>query len=72
MEGQTGPHRHAKLKTISFLSLAFSLRRVLEDLDLVRVHQILESAAEVGLIEHPLFTQSLEFLERVTTAHITA
>jgi hypothetical protein len=56
---------------LSFLSLAFSLRRALEDIDLVRVRQILESAAEIGLIEHPLFTQSLEFLERVNAAHIT-
>jgi hypothetical protein len=56
---------------LQFLSLAFSLRRALEDIDLVRVRQILESAAEAGLIEHPLFTQTLEFLERVSAAHIT-
>jgi uncharacterized protein DUF6895 len=56
---------------LSFLSLAFSLRRALENTDLVQVRQILVSAAETGLIEHPLFTQSLEFLERVNAAHIT-
>jgi len=52
------------------MSLAFSLRRALEDTDLLRVRQILESAAEIGLIEHPLFTQTLEFLERANAAHI--
>jgi len=56
---------------LRFLSLAFSLRRALEDVDLVQVRHLLESAAEIGLLEHPLFTQSLEFLERVTAAHIT-
>jgi len=59
-------------ENLRFLSLAFSLRRALEDVDLVRVRQILGSAAEVGLIEHPLFTQTLEFLERATAAHVTA
>ena len=58
-------------ENLRFLSLAFSLRRALEDVDLVRVREILESAAEIGLLEHPLYTQSLEFLERVTAAHIT-
>lgn len=55
-------------ENLSFLSLAFSLRRALEDVDLIRVRQILGSAAEIGLIEHPLFTQSLEFLERATAS----
>jgi hypothetical protein len=57
-------------ENLRFLSLAFSLRRALEGIDLVRVRQILESAAEKGLIDHPLFTQSLEFLERVNAAHL--
>jgi len=55
---------------LRFLSLAFSLRRAVEDIDLLRVRQLLESAAEIGLIEHPLFTQTLEFLERANAAHI--
>lgn len=59
-------------ENLGFLSLAFSLRRALEDVDLVRVRQVLQSAAEVGLVEHPLFTQSLELLERVTAADLTA
>lgn len=58
-------------ESLQFLSLAFALRRALEDTDLVRVRQILESAAEVGLIEHPLFIQTLEFLERINAAHLT-
>lgn len=57
-------------ENLRFLSLAFSLRRALEDVDLVRVREILESAAEIGLLEHPLFTQTLEFLERATAAHV--
>src|SRR5689334_12515393 len=57
---------------LRFLSLAFSLRRAVEDIDLLRVRQLLESAAEIGLIEHPLFTQTLEFLERANAAHIPA
>ena len=58
-------------ENLRFLSLAFSLRRALENIDLVRVRQILESAAENGLIDHPLFTQGVEFLERVNAAHLT-
>jgi hypothetical protein len=58
-------------ENLRFLSLAFSLRRALEGVDLVRVRQILGSAAEIGLIEHPLFTQTLEFLERVNATPIT-
>jgi hypothetical protein len=56
---------------LNFLTLAFSLRRALDDMDLVRVREILGSAAETGLIEHPLFTQSLELLERINAADLT-
>lgn len=49
---------------LSFLSLAFSVRRAIDDLDFVRVRELLRSAARVGLLDHPLFTQSLELLER--------
>jgi hypothetical protein len=52
-------------ESLSFLCLAFTLRRALDDLDFVRVREVLQSAARVGLLEHPLFTQSLELLERV-------
>jgi len=45
--------------------------RALDDMDLVRVREILGSAAETGLIEHPLFTQSLELLERINAADLT-
>jgi hypothetical protein len=59
-------------KNLNFLSLAFSLRRALDDMDLVRVREVLGSAAEAGLIEHPLFTQSVELLERINAADLTA
>jgi len=58
-------------ENLNFLSLAFSLRRALDDMDLVRVREILGSAAEAGLIEHPLFIQSLELLERINAANLT-
>jgi Domain of unknown function (DUF6895) len=52
-------------ESLCFLNLAFSLRRAIDLVDLVRVREVLESAARFGLIEHPLFTQGLELLERV-------
>lgn len=55
---------------LDFLSLAFSLRRALEEVDLVRIRQILTSAAGVGLLEHPLFTQTVELLERINAADL--
>jgi Domain of unknown function (DUF6895) len=61
----------ATQEDLRFFSLALSLRRALEDVDLVRVREVLESAAEIGLLEHPLFTQSLELLERVNAADLT-
>jgi hypothetical protein len=53
-------------ESLIFLSLAFSLRRAIEDVDLVRVREVLRSAAGVGIMEHPLFIQALELLERVS------
>lgn len=53
-------------ESLGFLSLAFSLRRAIEIVDFVRVREILMSAAERGLIQHPLFTQAMELLERVS------
>lgn len=58
-------------ENLKFLSLAFSLRRAVADMDLVRIREILESAAEGGLIEHPLFIQTLELLERINAADLT-
>jgi len=52
-------------ESLSFLSLAFSLRRAVEVVDLVRVRDVLEAAAQLGLLEHPLFIQALELMERV-------
>jgi hypothetical protein len=50
---------------LSFLPLAFSLRRAVEDMDFVLIRELLRSAAQLDLLEHPLFTQALEMLERV-------
>jgi hypothetical protein len=58
-------------ENLNFLTLAFSLRRALDDMDLVRIRDVLGSAAEAGLIEHPLFTQSVELLERINAADLT-
>jgi hypothetical protein len=48
-----------------FLELAFSLRRAVESADFEAVRHVLYSSADAGLLEHPLFTQALELLERV-------
>ncbi len=48
-----------------FLRLAFSFRRATDTADFVRLRGILGEAAEAGLLEHPLFLQGLELLERV-------
>lgn len=55
-----------------FLRLAFSLRRATEAADLVGLRAILLSAAEAGLLEHPLFVQGLELLERVAASELRA
>jgi hypothetical protein len=54
-------------ESLNFLSLAFSLRRAIERMDLVLVRDILKSAAQLDLLDHPLFTQALELLERVNS-----
>ena len=43
-----------------------TLRRAIEDTDLVGVRAVLEAAAAENLLDHPLFIQALEFLERST------
>jgi hypothetical protein len=53
-------------QSLKFLSLAFSLRRAVEELDFARIREILRTAVQLGLAEHPLFLQSLELLERAT------
>ncbi|MGZ5184908.1 MAG: DUF6895 family protein [Caldimonas sp.] len=52
-------------ESLAFLRLAFALRRAIEVVDLVRVRELLTSAAALDLLEHPLFIQALELLERV-------
>jgi hypothetical protein len=53
-------------ENLKFLTLAFALRRAVDDVDLLVVREILKSAAQLHLLEHPLFTQALEFLERAS------
>jgi len=55
-------------ESLNFLKLAFSFRRAVAVVDLVQVREVLESAARFGLLEHPLFTQGLELLERVSAS----
>jgi len=50
---------------LEFLRLAFELRRAVDAVDLLRVREILRSAAHARLEEHPLFIQALELIERV-------
>ena len=52
-------------ESLNFLSLAFTLRRALEVVDLCAIREVLKSAAEADLLEHPLFLQALEMLERI-------
>ncbi len=51
-------------ESLTFLNLAFSLRRAIESSDLVSIRDILRASAQAQLLEHPLFVQSLELLER--------
>ncbi|HEX7332038.1 MAG TPA: hypothetical protein VF290_11105 [Pyrinomonadaceae bacterium] len=51
--------------SLIFLNLAFTLRRALEVVDLVSIREVLNKAAECDLLEHPLFMQALEMLERI-------
>jgi hypothetical protein len=52
-------------ESLNFLSLAFTLRRAVETVDLKGVREVLYKAAESDLLEHPLFMQALEMLERI-------
>lgn len=51
---------------LSLLGLGFALRRAVESSDLVRVREVVMSAAGRGLVEHPLVLQALELLERAS------
>jgi hypothetical protein len=51
-----------------FLRLAFTLRRAVEVVDLNAIREVLNQAAESDLLEHPLFIQALELLERIDAA----
>lgn len=55
----------AEREGLRFLDLGFVLRRAIENADLPRVRESLVSAADAGLIEHPLFVQALELFERI-------
>jgi hypothetical protein len=52
-------------ESLIFLSLAFTLRRAVELVDLKGIREVLKRAAESDLLEHPLFIQALEMLERI-------
>jgi hypothetical protein len=54
--------------SLRFLALGFELRRALEGPDLLRVHALVHEADRSGLIEHPLFAQAVELLERVSVS----
>jgi hypothetical protein len=50
---------------LRFLQLGFALRRAVENVDLPRIHGVLTLAAGCHLVDHPLFLQALELLERM-------
>ena len=52
-------------ESLIFMSLALTLRRAVEVVDLNGVRNVLKRAAESDLLEHPLFIQALEMLERI-------
>jgi len=52
-------------ESLIFLNLAFTLRRAVETIDLNGIREILMRAAASDLLEHPLFIQALEMLERI-------
>lgn len=58
-------------ESLTFLRLAFQLRRAVDDVDFVAVRCVVGSAWEADLLEHPLFMQSLELLERVGASEPT-
>ena len=52
--------------SLIFLRLGFSLRRAVEATNFLVVRELLVEAAQFQLLEHPLFIQALELLERVS------
>ncbi|MFN7995722.1 MAG: hypothetical protein U0Q18_19080 [Bryobacteraceae bacterium] len=54
-------------ESLGLLSLAFGLRRAVEEMNFVAIREILSSAAQLDLLEHPLFLQALELLERLSS-----
>src|SRR5579884_1018414 len=47
------------------IRLGFQLRRGVERMDVAAIRDVVLSAAEMGRLEHPLFAQALELLERL-------
>jgi hypothetical protein len=52
-------------ESLDFLRLGFSMRRALDAFDFVGIRELLRDAAALDLLEHPLFFQALELLERI-------
>lgn len=50
--------------SLQVLALGFAVRRAIDELDLPRLRELLVQAAHADLLEHPLFVQALELLER--------
>jgi hypothetical protein len=65
MEDQLEPIVSRSTESLIFLNLAFTLRRAVETIDLNGIREILMRAAASDLLEHPLFIQALEMLERI-------
>jgi hypothetical protein len=57
--------RHMQ-ESLGFVSLAFRLRRAIDEMDVATIREVLRSAAELDILEHPLFMQTLELLERLS------
>jgi hypothetical protein len=49
---------------LPFLELGFAVRRAVATFDLARLRDLLGAAARADLVDHPLFVQALELLER--------
>jgi hypothetical protein len=65
---QLEPRAQSAQERLRFLSLPFALRRAVNAVDLARIREILTAAAQCGLIDHPLFIQALELLERASVS----
>jgi hypothetical protein len=55
---------------LAFLRLAFAFRRATDAADFVALRGILLAAADASLLEHPLFLQGLELMERVAASEL--